>query len=63
MRNVSEYVAKAAEFDELAKGAPTPDLRRRFADMAECYRLLARERKRMVADGIVPLQPEDSGPP
>ncbi len=55
MRTVAEYLARAAEFDELANTAPHPDLKKRYADMAECYRLLAKERKRLAAEGIIPL--------
>lgn len=38
--------AKADEFVGLAKAAPTPGLKKRYADLAECFRLLAQERER-----------------
>ena len=53
MRSVTEYIAKADEFDELAKNAPDSTLRRRYADVAECYRLLAAERQRLIAEGTI----------
>ena len=51
MRTVSEYRAKAAEFQALADETITPALKKRYADMAECYRVLADERERLVKDG------------
>jgi hypothetical protein len=57
MRTVAEYLGKAAEFDELARLTAEPALRRRYADVAECYRLLARERQRLIAEGSI--KPED----
>jgi hypothetical protein len=41
MRRVAEYLEKAAEFDELARLAAEPALKKRYADVAESYRLLA----------------------
>ncbi len=54
MRTVDEYLAEAAKFDQLATNAPHAALQRRYADLAECYRLLARERKRLLDEGIIP---------
>jgi hypothetical protein len=54
MKTVAEYKAKADEFDALAAKATQPGLKKRYADMAECYRLLAEERARLVADGTLP---------
>lgn len=59
MRTVAEYLAKAAEFDELAKAAPAPGLTKRYSDLADCYRLLAGERKRLISDGMLELWPEN----
>jgi hypothetical protein len=53
VRSVGEYLAKAAEFDGLAASASKPTLKKRYADMAECYRLLASERQRLVETGAV----------
>lgn len=41
MRSVAEYLEKAAEFDELARSTSEPALKRRYANVAESYRLLA----------------------
>jgi len=48
VRSVAEYLAKAAEFDELAGSASEPALKKRYA---ECYRLLASERQGVIAAG------------
>ena len=53
MRTVTEYLLKAAEFDDLAQLVPNSALRKRYADLAECYRLLARERERLVTTGTL----------
>lgn len=53
MRSVAEYLSKAAEFDELAGLASEPALKKRYADVAECYRLLASERQRLIAAGAI----------
>ena len=53
MRSIAEYLAKAAEFDELAGTATEPALKKRYADVAECYRLLANERQRLIAAGAI----------
>ena len=53
MRTVTEYLLKAVEFDDLATLAPEDALKKRYADLAECYRLLAEERKQFMASGTV----------
>lgn len=58
MRSVVEYMARAAEFDELARSSSEPALKRRYADIAECYRLLARERQRLIETGSI--EPESA---
>jgi hypothetical protein len=55
VRTVTEYLLKAVEFDDLASFAPEDALKKRYADLAECYRLLAQERKRLI--------PSDTPPP
>ena len=52
MRTVGQYLAEAAKFDDLANTAPDPALKQRYADLAECYRMLARERERLIAEGV-----------
>jgi hypothetical protein len=53
MRGVAEYLAKAAEFDELARSTSEQALRKRYSDIAECYRLLASERQRLIESGEI----------
>jgi len=54
MRSVAEYLARAAEFDELARRASEqPVLKKRYIDIAECYRLLAEDRQRLIAAGEI----------
>jgi len=49
VRTVTDYLLKAVEFDDLATFAPDDVLKKRYADLAECYRILAEERKRLIA--------------
>jgi hypothetical protein len=58
MRKVSEYLSRAAEFATLASNAANESLQRRYLDLAECYRLLAAERERLIAQGEITPLPE-----
>jgi hypothetical protein len=58
MRSVAEYLRRAAEFDELARSTSEDTLRKRYSDIADCYRLLAEDRKRLIATGVI----EPDGP-
>jgi hypothetical protein len=49
MRTVAEYAAKATEFDDLAAITPDPALRKRYADLADGYRVLAKNGERIAA--------------
>jgi hypothetical protein len=53
MRTVEEYLEKAGEFEKLAARATQASLRKRYADVAACYRLLADERKRLIDEGCI----------
>lgn len=53
MRSVAEYLARAAEFDELARSTSDDILRKRYYDIADCYRLFAGERKRLIETGAI----------
>jgi hypothetical protein len=53
MRSVAEYMDKAAEFDRLAADATDPTLKKRYADLAGCFRLLAQDRERLIAEGAL----------
>jgi hypothetical protein len=61
MRSVAEYLDKAAEFDRLAADEADVSLKRRYADLAECYRLLAQERKRLISEGAIAKDRPKSG--
>lgn len=61
MRTLAEYLAKAAEFDELAKAASLSALKKRYSDMAESYRVMATERRRLIADGNVVPDTDKNG--
>jgi hypothetical protein len=53
MRSVIEYLARAAQFDELARSTNEETLKKRYSDIADCYRLFAGERKRLIATGAI----------
>jgi hypothetical protein len=53
MRSVAEYLRRTAEFDELAKSSSEDTLRKRYSDIADCYRLLAEDRERLIATGVI----------
>jgi hypothetical protein len=45
MKTAAEYMAQAFEFERMANTAREPVFKKRYADLAECYRLLAKERE------------------
>jgi hypothetical protein len=51
MRTIDDYLAKAADFDEIASETRHPDLKQRFRDLAQSYRALAAARQRAIDDG------------
>ena len=51
MRSVAEYLGEAAKFDELARSTSEPALKKRYADVAESYRLLAIVQRRLIETG------------
>jgi hypothetical protein len=53
MRTVAEYLAKAVEFDDMVNRAVDVSLKKRYGDLAECYRLLAHERERLIEQGAI----------
>lgn len=53
LRSVADYLQKAEEFDRLAAETKLPPLKKRYGDLAECYRLLASERKGLVEAGKI----------
>jgi hypothetical protein len=48
MRTVAEYVAKVAEFNARAERTSDPALKKRYADLAASYQIMAEERSRMI---------------
>ena len=46
MRTVAEYVAKVAEFNARAERTSDPALKKRYADLAASYQIMAEERSR-----------------
>jgi hypothetical protein len=64
MRSVEEYLRQAADFELLSSQSQYPALQKRFADLAACYRLLADERRRLIAEGVIANEnglPDPSG--
>jgi hypothetical protein len=61
VRSVAEYLERAAEFEAQAAATSIDTLRKRYVDIAACYRLLAREREWLIStaaiDGNDPLGP------
>jgi hypothetical protein len=62
VRTVTEYLLKAVEFDGLAQTAPDEAFKKRYADLAECYRMLAEERKQLMASGTIQALEPDKRP-
>ncbi len=60
MRSVAEYLERAAEFEALAAATSIDTLKKRYVDIAACYRLLAREREWLIStaaiDGNEPIR-------
>jgi hypothetical protein len=54
MRTVEQYLEKAVEFEAFAATSSNESMQKRFADIAACYRLLAKERERLIATGAIP---------
>jgi hypothetical protein len=65
MRSVSEYLEIAAEFEALAATASIDVLKKRYGDIAACYRLLAKEREWLIGTGAIegepPIESSNSG--
>ena len=53
MRSVSDYLKRAAEFEALAATTDVDALRKRYGDIAACYRLLAKEREWLIETGAI----------
>jgi hypothetical protein len=57
VRSVAEYLQRAAEFEALAAEASIEPLKKRYSDIATCYRLLAKERERLIGTGTIESEP------
>ena len=53
MRSVAEYFERAAEFEALAAEASNEMLKKRYNDIAACYRLLAKDREWLIGTGAI----------
>ena len=51
IRTVAEYVGKVAEFKRQAQHESDHGLKKRYAELADRYQLMADERRRMISDG------------
>jgi hypothetical protein len=60
VRSVADYLAKAAEFDEMANATHMPALQKRYCDIAECYRILAHDRQRSLMNGRSSQKPREA---
>jgi hypothetical protein len=56
MRTVAQYLEKAPEFEAFAATSSNECMQKRFTDIAACYRLLAKDRARLVAIGAIPRE-------
>jgi hypothetical protein len=63
MRSVTEYIDKAVEFSQLAADTTDLTLKKRYADLAACYRLLAQDRERLIAEGSLAGDPAADSKP
>ena len=53
MRNVDDYLSKASDLDRLARDPANIALARHYSDLAASYRILAEERRRLIAAGTL----------
>jgi hypothetical protein len=53
VRSVADYLEKAAEFETLAAAANVDALKKRYGDIAACYRLLAEDREWLSGTGTI----------
>jgi hypothetical protein len=53
VRSVAQYFEKAAEFEALAAEASNETLKKRYNDIAACYRLLAKDREWLIGTGAI----------
>jgi len=61
VRSIAEYLERAAEFEKMAASTTVEVLRKRYADIAACYRLLAKDRDWLINTGAIDAEPPDNG--
>jgi hypothetical protein len=61
VRSAANYLEKAAEFEALAAAADVDVLKKRYADIAACYRLLAKDHEWLIGTGTIPSEPLPDG--
>ena len=57
MRSVAEYLERAAEFEMLGADASNESQKKRYDDIADCYRLLAKDREWLISTGAIEGEP------
>ena len=62
LRSVAEYLERAAEFEGMAASAGVEVLKKRYADIAACYRMLAKDREWLIGTGAIEQHGNDQGP-
>jgi hypothetical protein len=58
---VAEYLERAAEFERMAASAGVDILKKRYTDIAACYRLLAKDREWLIGTGAVGSEQRSCG--
>jgi hypothetical protein len=53
VRSGAEYLKRAAEFEALAAEASIEPVKKRYEDIAACYRLLAKDREWLISTGSI----------
>lgn len=61
LRSVAEYLERAAEFEVMAASTGVDVLRKRYADIAACYRLLAKDREWLIGTGAIGSEQHGGG--
>jgi hypothetical protein len=64
LRSVAEYLERATEFEGMAALTGVDVLKKRYADIAACYRLLAKDREWLLGTGAIASEQRsgDQGP-
>jgi hypothetical protein len=62
LKTAAEYMAQAFKFERMANTAPHPVFKKRYAALADCYRMLATEREaiKRQAEQAQPMQQQQT---